>query len=56
LGSSPIEECELGVETDLKARGYFQRRILEHMRTTAAAPRDNRVVARPEQRGDLRAE
>ncbi len=55
-GSSPVEERELGVEANLEARSDFQSRILEDMRTASAAPRHDRVVARPQQRRNLRAE
>jgi hypothetical protein len=54
--SNPIEESQLGVEADIEARGDFERRILEDVRTASATPCHHGLVTHPQQRRDLWAE
>src|SRR6516162_28729 len=56
FGSDPVEESELGVEADIEARGDFERRILEDVRTASATPCHDGLVTHPQQRCDLWAE
>src|SRR5271166_4766994 len=56
FGSNPVEESELGVEADIEARGDFERRILEDVRTASATPCHDGLVTHPQKRCDLWAE
>jgi hypothetical protein len=56
FGSNPVEESKLGVEADIEARGDFERRILEDVRTASTTPCHNGLVTHPQQCCDLWAE